>query len=469
MSIQWENSAAIDELAFLIMLFGQPSAIEMRAGGLAIWNQEALSQHKLFGNSNCFVEYVLKDESIAHAMPVPHYDNQSGSVYVDIPPQALDYVTSLSGSISYDPLKRLLSARCGDIAAVIATLYLAVRIVENPARTRNIQNQGLYKNLITELYKPGGVRGWDLPLVERVYIGLCRMLKELPQTEETGYWRGAFDANGGPPTENGKYRGDARNAAYGDFVQRQRANALKRRHNGNSSDNNRDDHDNNSNNNNNNNNNRRSADISLGLENAYRQAHNRDVTITSVEPLIIRPHRPKKHENIVSQSDISLDLAEEYQRAHDRQIYISNVEPFSSRSDSMDHESLSVSRDDDMSRFEQMTNQTDNWMQRIAESETEDARNRSGYNRSNSREYFCGRRQYNPDIPSCAVQNRSQFKPNCDPCNDYVHVYHTGLHPESTEPICFYGRRSDAYIDAAAYMRHYEEHAHDPTYYQNFY
>lgn len=474
MSINWEHDAPKEELAFLVKLFGEPSVLEGRAGGLAIWDMKTLQKGKLFGLPNCFDEYEIRDESVFHKFPSEHYDNQYASIVVDIDPKSLQFILSLSGSVMYDPLKRLLTARCGDIFANIATLYLALRILENPMRVKSIQENKLYGRLLKSMYKFGGVRGVNKKQATNVYKQLCRLKRDLPQTPNKGFWRGAFNQYGGKVQNNMENHMDLvtqkkaemeqrrsnkmRNEQEKDLTSRIWANeshkksyvdkvyekpivSTSRQASNSNTQMNKilayEDKD--------------GKDINLGLEGLYENAEYRDVEITGVEPFSSGRPQPR--------DDIDLDLAKLYERGQygDKNVKITSIEPFAAGAKVED-------------AFDRITD-TDEWAQQLATAEHVANSDQAGtHNRSNAREYFCGRRSYNPDIPPCTSHNDYAANRGCSACDNYVKVYHTGQRPaESTDPTCFYGRKANPYVDAAAYMRHFEDNMHDEKFYNNFY
>ena len=505
----WENSAAVKEFAFLKALFGEPSHYDGRTGGLAVWNHSVLSKAKLFKRPVCFVEYVLKDEAVHHKFPSEHYDNQYAYVEVDIEPQTLEYVLSLSGSVSYDPLKGWLYARCGTLMANIATLYLAMRIIENPARLRSIQQNGVYGKLLALVHDPKGIHGANMKKLGKVYAGMCRMRANLP-SKNRGYWRGAFSKDGGPPLIGGKYAGDVRNASRQDFLKEKRALAKARAASA------------------------RAARLegrpqpsariptkpvvlktvqvdgirldgepeSSGTPDYLDYVHEDPSAAGSTEPNALTPEaaialkQMERGKRIGSDiqvnlaqvyddvhmrgltdqvapemSNMNLNLEENYEDVTMRDVQITSVEPFTRRPEGM----ATTRHDNDF----QKTYNTDNWAQQLAQSEQNERMGAFGGNvgRNSAREYFCGRRQYNPDIPPCEKDELHRRHPNyfssgnnCDPCNGYVKRYDAGLVPGAkVDPPCYYGRRHDPYVDVAAYTRHYEDNAHDPAFYKNFY
>jgi hypothetical protein len=101
--------------------FGEPDYIVNKPGGIAIWNKR-----------NFFEQIVLKDESIEHLVPKPHCDFLYASIRVYIPENIIPLIIPLSKSIYYDKLKSELTARCHFMGADVATLYLAMMIINDP-------------------------------------------------------------------------------------------------------------------------------------------------------------------------------------------------------------------------------------------------------------------------------------------------------------------------------------------------
>jgi len=553
MSVEWENSEAKKELAFLVNLFGQPTAIGKQKGGVAIWNAATLHDTKLFGLPNCLDEYEVRDEAVLQKFPEEHHANQYASIVVDVDPETFQYLANLSGSIQYDPIKHLLTARGGNIITNIGTLYLALRVIENPARLRSIQKNGMYGRLLRSMHKADGVRGMNLNQTERVYKGLCRMKRDLPQAPMKGYWRGAFSEDGGPPMVGGRYLGNALNSTHAAHLEQKRADAESRRMarakqarerrmsredrdveenenvlqeniwagnsqdlrnynsgNGNARDGNaREMRRPNSQNavqrqyeekrlaknaQNVRNSGRTEAGIyypSDDFKQKYDLADDVQFKVSASEANMTEEQIAARLDeayaledgalqNSVPDFDIDLDLEQQYEREYNRNVEIRSIEPMQGRFHSdidLDLSKLyrtSYNREARVTNIEPMqAHNTTNWALQLATAEGTNVANsgRAGsHNRSNAKEHFCGRRQYNPDIPPCRAHEDYPENRGCDPCDNYVKVYHTGLRPaETTDPTCYYGRRHDPYVDAAAYMRHYEDNAHDPKFYDNFY
>jgi len=556
--INWEYQSSRDDLNFLIRLWGQPDVVSGQSGGSAIWRTDTLHKTKLFGVPNCLDEYEIRDEAIDAKFPVPRKENQYASIVIDIDPEVLQFVLNMSGSLMYDSLQGLLTARGANLADTISTLFLALRVVENPARLRSIQQKGAYNRLVRAMHKLDGPRGINVRVGTSVFKALCRLKRDLPTAPRKGFWRGAFDQNGGMPTKDGKYAGERRNSAFADVIVQKRAETVSRRdrrtshvdskekiedllqervwsdgdslraynsgHTASVSANVQtsiakakldaardaaqqryEDQEKSAPANSN----KASKDITLDLEGQYSGATDRNVEITSVEPFVGNPtNKGRLPSQLRSANDIGLNLAQLYDQAFDRDVQITNIEPFvgnptnKGRAPSQLRDASDIGlnlaqlydqafdRDVEITsvepfrgrqagpnfqapsfsvpKFQAGKNGTDNWAQQLAQEE--DATVAGTYNRSNAKEHFCGRRQYNPDIPPCRAHEDYRANRGCDACDNYVKVYHTGQRPaESTDPTCFYGRRDDPYVDAAAYMRLYEENVHDPEFTGNMY
>ena len=148
--MQWENLDAISILNVETNKWGSPSILVRSKGGMAVWTKEQLK-------NTCFEKIVLYDESVPHCVPLPHRDFLYTYIKYEISPKLFADVLSLSGSVSYDPLKKLIRARCGSQEANIATLYLATEIACGRKSIQEIQKEELYKNTILSTQNPKNV------------------------------------------------------------------------------------------------------------------------------------------------------------------------------------------------------------------------------------------------------------------------------------------------------------------------
>ena len=105
---------------------------------------------------------------------------------------------SLSGSVSYDPLKKLIRARCGSQEANIATLYLTTEIASGNQKIEDIQKNKIYKKTILSTKNPTQVK--------KLYSKLCHNVEtQSGNPKFTGFWPAAFPegcCGGYDPTTN---------------------------------------------------------------------------------------------------------------------------------------------------------------------------------------------------------------------------------------------------------------------------
>lgn len=120
-------------------LYGKPNILVNVKGGIAIWTKEELEAKGDFLHH----EIVLRDEAVEHCVPAKHYDFLTSYIKIFIPKDKFLDVTSVSGSVTYDGLKKLLSARCGSLEANYATFVtcLAKLKGENQEYKTNIINK----------------------------------------------------------------------------------------------------------------------------------------------------------------------------------------------------------------------------------------------------------------------------------------------------------------------------------------
>jgi hypothetical protein len=186
--MEWQHATPKEYYNHLVELIGKPSIISLKKGGLALWLKGDLDKVKFFGIPNCFEEILLRDEAIQHRCPAKHDDFLYSYVYVDIGPDILPIIHSISGSVSYDPLKKLLAARCGSIEANIATLKLCTDILTDKLDTNEYYNIApLYGSLIKSTK--------DAAVAHDLYQSLYNNLQELGRPAMSDYWIGAFDAD----------------------------------------------------------------------------------------------------------------------------------------------------------------------------------------------------------------------------------------------------------------------------------
>jgi hypothetical protein len=134
----WKNKMPKSYYFDCVKMFGPPDAISNTEGGMCIW----------YDKGELFREHILRDEQVAHCVPRPHHDYFYSSIYFYVPPDKLLDVLRISGSINYDGLKKLLTARCGGINANYATLYLAMQLVNGELTIDDIKRNDMYPKMI---------------------------------------------------------------------------------------------------------------------------------------------------------------------------------------------------------------------------------------------------------------------------------------------------------------------------------
>jgi hypothetical protein len=135
--LKWKHQRPMDYFSKCIEMFGNPTALAPQKDGFAIWKTRGL-----------FQEHILRDEDVKHCVPAPHHDFFYSSVKFFVPPNRVWDVLKISGSLSYDGLKKTLTARCGGIGANIATIYLAMLVANDLLKISDVKKDNLYPKLI---------------------------------------------------------------------------------------------------------------------------------------------------------------------------------------------------------------------------------------------------------------------------------------------------------------------------------
>ena len=139
MRLNWRNHRPKKYYARCVEMFGTPDAASGEPNGFAIWKTRGL-----------FDEHVLRDEDVKHCVPRPHHDYFYSSVLFYVPDSKLCDVLKISGSLNYDGLKKLLTARCGGIGANYATLYLAMAVASGKLSIEEVKKDEMYPRMIQE-------------------------------------------------------------------------------------------------------------------------------------------------------------------------------------------------------------------------------------------------------------------------------------------------------------------------------
>lgn len=152
----------------IVAEFGQPTTIDRRPGGQAVWTRRDIPPSKPYDR------VVLIDEQIPHKTPKPHVDFLYVSLDYEVPEDLIPDVLRLSESVYYDRLKKQIWARCHFMGATVATLCLAVKIASRELTLAEIMDQDLYKMNImstmqgSPMYKKGSYEGMESYLRSKV-------------------------------------------------------------------------------------------------------------------------------------------------------------------------------------------------------------------------------------------------------------------------------------------------------------
>lgn len=129
----WKHPQAYEYISdFSNNYFREPDVLANVPGGIAIWYPKLSENFKIGGEEfpNVFSEHWARDEWVKHHCPATHHDFFYSFIKIKLDNSTnWKDVLSVSGSVSYDPLKGLLSARCGSIEANIATFYTCLQML----------------------------------------------------------------------------------------------------------------------------------------------------------------------------------------------------------------------------------------------------------------------------------------------------------------------------------------------------
>ena len=125
--------------------YGNPSVEIKKPKGIAIWYKDKLESKTPFNRIE------LWDEEVHHCVPFPHIDFLNHFIVFGINENKILDVMKISGSISYDPLKKELRARCGSEEANVATLCLATEVALGQYNIEYVKNNNIYEKYICQL------------------------------------------------------------------------------------------------------------------------------------------------------------------------------------------------------------------------------------------------------------------------------------------------------------------------------
>lgn len=184
-NFQWTHNNSVNYCIFFSQnVFRNPDILSKTKKGIAIWYPKFNEKIKIGDQilPNIFAEHWCRDESIKHKCPSQHNDFFYSFIRINLDSKNWHKVLSVSGSVGYDPLKKLLYARCGSIEANIATLYTCLLVNNNIESIENVQKNNLYAKFINSTSNNNNV-------LEMYNFLLKNLPKNVPLN---GYWEIAF-------------------------------------------------------------------------------------------------------------------------------------------------------------------------------------------------------------------------------------------------------------------------------------
>jgi hypothetical protein len=133
-----------DALPEIVREFGPPDIFDPSVGGTAIWKNSTLRTR----GKGIYQRIEIRDENIPHAVPIPHTNYLYGTAYINVPTTLIPKVLGISDCISYDPLKKTVTAKNHHMGGITATLALACMVARNELTLEEIQHRELYKESV---------------------------------------------------------------------------------------------------------------------------------------------------------------------------------------------------------------------------------------------------------------------------------------------------------------------------------
>lgn len=161
LGLKWNNLIAQNRANMVTQKLGDPDIINVIEGGVVKWklveplfrehgvvrdpdydnNLKFLGSKDHIKSTKYYSELMIKDEEIPHLVPAPHIDCWYAKMYMDIPVDKINDVLNLTESVSYDTMKKEISARCHIMAANLVTLYLAKQIAVGDKNLAHAQQE----------------------------------------------------------------------------------------------------------------------------------------------------------------------------------------------------------------------------------------------------------------------------------------------------------------------------------------
>lgn len=128
----------------LIQEFGPPSSFDGQVGGGATWYKKDLE-------NTPFERIEIRDEQIPHDKPIKHTDFLYAWYKVDMPEYLIGGVHKISSSLTYDPLKKIVQARCHDMRPIVVSHWIVNKYAHEELTID--EAVGMYGPMIMELFE----------------------------------------------------------------------------------------------------------------------------------------------------------------------------------------------------------------------------------------------------------------------------------------------------------------------------
>jgi hypothetical protein len=125
----------------LVNEFGQPSALDVSAGGLAIWNS--------FKLKGLYHRLEITDTQLYNKYPYPHIGFLYAYYKIDVPLTKLAQTLSISSDIKYDIIDKVLIVRGMSIGYCNALIALVIKYVRGEYSWYQIKNKNILSQVLS--------------------------------------------------------------------------------------------------------------------------------------------------------------------------------------------------------------------------------------------------------------------------------------------------------------------------------
>lgn len=130
----------------LVSELGEPSVVDPRPGGLAVWQKSRLERHPVY---RIFSRIEVVDEQCYNKFPYEHIGFLYTHFKCDVPLSILNNVLSLSGDIFYDIKKKTLIVRGMSLGYNMTLCALVVKYVNGDVSWYQITEEDLFRRATT--------------------------------------------------------------------------------------------------------------------------------------------------------------------------------------------------------------------------------------------------------------------------------------------------------------------------------